>query len=47
MQAFGTDVYGNKDGFKIICCKCGKEARIIPIHCYGDGEYKIPKKKLL
>lgn len=32
MQSFGTEEYGNKDGFKIICCNCGKESKIVPIH---------------
>lgn len=26
MRAFGTEEYGNSDGFKIICNKCGREA---------------------
>lgn len=34
MKAFGINEYGNKDGFKIVCCRCGKEAR----------EYKNPEK---
>lgn len=32
MRAFGTEEYGNKDGFKIICCKCGKEGWLVPTH---------------
>ena len=44
MEAFGTNEYGNKDGFKVICCRCGKEARIIPTHHYKDGEYVNPEK---
>lgn len=36
MQTFGTEEYGNKDGFKIVCCNCGREARLIPTHFYGD-----------
>lgn len=34
MQSFGTKEYGNKDGFKIMCCNCGKDARIVPTHYY-------------
>lgn len=34
MREFGTEEYGNKDGFKIICNKCGKEARLVPAHYY-------------
>lgn len=34
MRSFGTEEYGNSDGFKIICNKCGREARIIPTHHY-------------
>ena len=41
MQSFGTEEYGNRDGFKVICRKCGKEARIVPTHHYKDGEFKI------
>lgn len=37
MQAFGTEEYGNKDGFKIVCNRCGKQARIVPIHYYNDN----------
>ena len=44
MQVFGIDEYGNKEGFKVICSQCGKEARIVPIHYYKDGEYKHPEK---
>ena len=44
MRAFGTEEYGNKDGFKITCCKCGKEAWIVPTHHYRDDEYKHPEK---
>ena len=38
MKAFGTEEYGNKDGFKVVCNKCGKEAQIVPIHHYKAGE---------
>ena len=37
MREFGTEEYGNKDGFKIICNKCGKEAWAVPIHHYTYG----------
>lgn len=30
MQSFGTEEYGNKNEFKIVCCNCGKEARLVP-----------------
>ena len=36
MRAFGTNEYGDRDGFKIICNRCGREARIIPIHHYKE-----------
>lgn len=36
MQSFGTEEYGNKDGFKIMCCNCGKEARLVPKHHYNN-----------
>ena len=38
MRAFGTKGYGNADGFRIICNRCGREARIIPIHHYKELE---------
>ena len=44
MQSFGGQEYGNKEGFKVTCCNCGKEARIVPTHHYKDGEYKHPEK---
>lgn len=44
MKSFGTEEYGNKDGFKVICCRCGKEAIIVPTHYYKDGEYEYPSK---
>ena len=44
MIAFGTEEYGNKDGFKIMCNMCGRKAQMIPTHHYGDGEYKNPQK---
>ena len=37
MRVFGVEEYGNSDGFKIICNKCGREARIIPIHHYKEA----------
>ncbi len=36
MRAFETEEYGNKDGFKVICCNCGKEARLVPTHFYDN-----------
>lgn len=44
MQSFGTKEYGNKNGFSLKCNKCGREARIIPIHHYTDGIYNKPEK---
>lgn len=41
MNEFGSNEYGNKDGFEITC-QCGRQARIVPIHhwCY-NGDFKI------
>lgn len=36
MNSFGTDEYGNKNGFKTICQKCGKEAKIKRILHYDE-----------
>lgn len=36
IQVFGTEEYGNRENFKIVCNKCGKEARIVPIHYYKE-----------
>lgn len=47
MQAFGTEEYGGSNGFKVICCKCGKEAELVPIHHYMDSDYKNPEKIIL
>lgn len=44
MRTFGTNEHGNKDEFKVICCKCGREARLVPIHYYKDKEYKNREK---
>ena len=44
MQSFGTEEYGNKDGFKIVCNNCGKEGWVVPTHHYADEEYKNPEK---
>ena len=44
MQAFGTEEYGNKNGFKIMCCQCGREVRLIPTHHYKACEGKNPEK---
>lgn len=32
MRQFGSDEYGEKDGFKVICQKCGREADVVPTH---------------
>ena len=42
MQTFGSDEYGNKDGFDITCKLCGKEARIVPISYFERGKYDFP-----
>lgn len=47
MQSFGTNEYGNKSGFTLKCSKCGKEADIVPVHHYEDGDYKNPVKIVL
>lgn len=44
MQKFGTNGYGDKDSFTITCSKCGKEARLVPVHVYEDHDYKNPVK---
>lgn len=44
MRKFGTEEYGNIEGFKVICCLCGNEADIVPTHYYKDGEYEKPMK---
>lgn len=36
MKEFGTNEFGYKDGFKIVCNKCGKEGWLVPIHIYND-----------
>ena len=36
MEQFGAKEYGNKEGFKILCCKCGKEGWVVPTHHYED-----------
>ena len=41
MKPFGTNEYGNKEGFKIVCCKCGKEGWAVPTHYHGIGKFKI------
>lgn len=46
MNVFGTEEYGNKDGFKVVCCRCGKEARIVPVHYYDDGCATLVLKKI-
>lgn len=40
MYQFGSNEYGNKDGFKITC-QCGREARIVPTHYHDNGKLKI------
>lgn len=45
MKQFGTDEYGNKNGFHIICEKCGKSAWCVPIHhSVHHGDEIILKK---
>ena len=38
MRSFGTDEYGNKNGFKVICQRCGREAQVIPTHYLENGK---------
>lgn len=40
MYQFGSNEYGNKGEFKITC-QCGREARIVPIHCQDNEKLKI------
>lgn len=40
MKQFGTDEYGNKDGFHIICEKCGKSAWCVPTHHSDENGLK-------
>ena len=42
MREFGTNEYGNKEGFLIKCNQCGKEARLVPTHHYDDN-HKLEK----
>ena len=44
MKQFGVNEYGNKEGFKIVCCKCGKEGWAVPTNHYENGEYGNPNK---
>ena len=44
MKQFGTKEYGNKDGFQIICNKCGQEGWVTPCHYYENNDYKNPTK---
>lgn len=41
MERFGTEEYGNKDGFVIVCNNCGKEGWIVPIHHHEGNDLKI------
>lgn len=40
MRVYGTNEYGNRDGFKIICQNCGREAHFIPTHYIEDNKTK-------
>lgn len=44
MNNFGSNEYGNKEGFKVVCNKCGKEGWIVPIHHYENDDYKNPSR---
>lgn len=46
MKKFGVKEYGNKDGFKVICNKCGREADITPIHYYKGLDNNLWKINL-
>lgn len=41
MKPFGTNEYGNENGFKIICNCCGKEGWIVPTHQHDKNKLKI------
>lgn len=47
MRQFGTEECGDRNGFKLMCCKCGKEADITTTHHYeeqeGYGDFKVKK----
>lgn len=36
MRQFGIEELGDRNSFKLICCKCGREAKISPTHHYKD-----------
>lgn len=44
IKEFGTEPYGNPNGFKLICCKCGKPAIIVPTHFYETQDTTAPDK---
>jgi hypothetical protein len=31
MKEFGTNEYGNKEGFVVMCTNCGRNAKIVPV----------------
>lgn len=37
IQSFGTEDYGSKESFSIMCNKCGKEAWAVPTHHYSES----------
>lgn len=41
MKVFGAEEYGSKDGFRVICNRCGREADIVPIHHYEGTENNL------
>lgn len=45
MKQLGTEEWGNRDGFKIVCQNCGREVDIIDTHFFGKyTDYKNPDK---
>lgn len=42
MKVFGTNEKGDRNSFKLVCCKCGKEADLVPVTTYLNNQYKFP-----
>ena len=45
MREFGTEEYGNKDGFRVIYNHCDREARIVPTHHYSSNDKHFKKSE--
>lgn len=46
MLQFGSDEYGDRDSFKVVCQKCGKEGRVVATHHYKDIKDNSLEKKI-